>query len=902
MSNSNIVILVSIVYAAALFTVAYLADRSAQTRQKPLLSSPLIYTLSLSVYCTAWTFYGAVGSAARNGFEFLAIYLGPTIVFLGWWWFLRRLVEIGRTEKLTSIADFVSARYGKSVSLGAIITLIALVGATPYIALQLQSLTLSFSVFAQQSQLETNNAWQDLTAFIVALGLAIFISMFGTRSLNASERHEGVVTAIALEAIVKLVALVTVGIAVIFWISTSERDLISPELVSKLNSQTLFSSRWATLMFLSAFAIFSLPRMFQVLVVENQNERQLALASWAFPAYLLLMCLFVMPIALFGLAELGVESNPDLFVLTIPLSQGYDGLAILAFLGGFSSATSMVIVAALALATMVSNHLVLPLLLAGEGPRKRSSGDLRELTLLTRRLTIFLILSLGYLYYRFTGGTEALASIGLISFLGVSQIVPPLIGGMIWRSATKKGAICGVITGFILWAYTSFLPSFEGSFILDKEILQEGLFGLWLLQPQALFGSTIADPLVHAFIWSLGGNIAVFCLVSLATQPNDMERLQSAVFMMNPVRRTRRSLFDVSASPFELLALSQRILGREDGAAFFRKTAAAQGISDGLPEITTDFLESLEREFASVVGAATAQAVLSQFVGRGSLSVSDLIALADEQAAIRAYSTQLEEKSKELSDTAVQLRAANFQLVHLGQQRDQFLTSVSHELRTPMTSIRSFAEILKSEQSAKTGKSAHFANIIHEESLRLTKLLDEILDISFLESGQPKLNPAEVSFSALLERAVQATSSLTEERGASLHFPDNDAHIITDPDRLVQPLINLIVNAIKHNPADAPQIWIDLKRLDNGAGYALCVQDNGPGIPAIRQIDIFQKFATGSSGGRSGVGLGLPISAQIIRLLGGDIRAENTDRGACFTITLPDRLPENSPKDSPQDL
>ena len=787
-----------------------------------------------------------------------------------------------------------SARYGKSVSLGAIVTLIALVGATPYIALQLQSLTLSFSVFAQQSQLETNTAWQDLTAFIVALGLAVFITMFGTRSLNASERHEGVVTAIALEAIVKLVALVTVGIAVMFWISTSQKELISPDIVSTLNTQTLFSSRWATLMFLSAFAIFTLPRMFQVLVVENQNERQLALASWAFPAYLLLMCLFVMPIALFGLAELGPDANPDLFVLTIPLSQGYDGLAILAFLGGFSSATSMVIVAALALATMVSNHLVLPLLLASEGQRKRSSGDLRELTLLTRRLTIFLILGLGYLYYRFTGGTEALASIGLISFLGVSQIVPPLIGGMIWRGATKKGAISGVVTGFILWAYTSFLPSFEGTFILDEGVLQNGLFGLWLLQPQALFGSDIQDPLVHAFIWSLGGNIAVFCLVSLATQPNDMERLQSAVFMMNPVQRTRRSLFNVTASPFELLALSQRILGREDGAAFFRRAAITQGISDSLPEITTEFLESLEREFASVVGAATAQAVLSQFVGRGTLSVSDLIALADEQAAIRAYSTQLEEKSKELSETAIQLRTANLQLVHLGQQRDQFLTSVSHELRTPMTSIRSFAEILKSQQAEKSDKSAHFANIIHEESLRLTKLLDEILDISFLESGQPKLNPTEVSFSALLKRALQATSSLTEERAAIIHLPDNDGLLVTDPDRLVQPLINLIVNAIKHNQADQPEIWIKLEKLQNQSGYELSVEDNGPGIPAISQIDIFQKFATGGTGGRSGVGLGLPISAQIIRLLGGDIRAENTDRGARFTITLPLEIASDS--------
>ena len=279
-------------------------------------------------------FLWAVDQLPETGFEFLAIYLGPTLVFIGWWWFLRRLVQIGRAEKLTSIADFVSARYGKSVSLAAIITLIALVGTTPYIALQLQSLTLSFSVFAPDNPASDPQSSQDLTAFILASGLGIFIALFGTRNLNASERHEGVVTAIALEAIVKLVALVTVGVAVMIWITDDPAAIIKAQLSSQFAEQTLFSSRWVVLICLSAFAIFSLPRMFQVLVVENQNDRQLALASWAFPAYLFLMCLFVIPIALFGLASLGADANPDLFVHN-PLSQGYDSLAILAFLGGF---------------------------------------------------------------------------------------------------------------------------------------------------------------------------------------------------------------------------------------------------------------------------------------------------------------------------------------------------------------------------------------------------------------------------------------------------------------------------------------------------------------------------------------------------------------------------------------
>lgn len=888
MSNFDIIIIVSILYAAALFSVAFLADRTSKANPFSVLSSPLIYTLSLSVYCTAWTFYGAVGSAARNGFEFLAIYLGPTLVFVGWWWFLRRLVQIGRTEKLTSIADFVSARYGKSVSLAALVTVIALFGTTPYIALQLQSLTLSFSVFAPYAPTEDVQSSQDLTAFILALGLGLFIALFGTRNLNASERHEGVVTAIALEAIVKLVALVTVGVAVMLWIADDTTGMIKTQLNSSLTQQTLFSSRWITLICLSAFAIFSLPRMFQVLVVENQNDRQLALASWAFPAYLFLMCLFVIPIALFGLASLGPDANPDLFVLTVPLSQGYDSLAILAFLGGFSSATSMVIVAALALATMVSNHLVLPVILAGKKNQILGSSDLRGMTLLSRRLTIFLILGLGYLYYRFTGGTDALASIGLIAFLGVAQIVPPLFGGMLWRGATKIGAISGVATGFALWAYTSFLPSFEGNVLLSAEIIENGLFGLWIFKPQALFGSQIADPLVHAFVWSLGSNLTVFCLVSLITQPSDMERVQSAIFQMNPTQRGRRSLFHEDASPFELLALSQRILGQAEGGKFFRKAAVMQGSEEGLPAMTTEFLESLEREFASVVGAATAQAMLSQFVGRGTLSVNELIALADEQAALRSYSSALEEKSKELAESAQQLRAANLQLVNLGQQRDQFLSSVSHELRTPMTSIRSFSEILKSQLTERQDKSTHFVTIIHDESLRLTKLLDEILEISFLESGQPKLKLSQFSVKELMERACTATASLIDEYDAVVHLPDVDVVIVSDPDRLVQPLINLIANAIKHNDKNKPEVWLKIAPPKKEPLFCIIVEDNGAGIPQLDEIDIFEKFSTANTGmSRTGVGLGLPISAQIMKLLGGSIYAENTKNGARFTMSLP---------------
>lgn len=901
MTTLQIVALIAIFYAAILFIVAFFADRVAQISQSYFFSSPLIYTLSLSVYCTAWTFYGAVGSAARNGFEFLTIYLGPTIIFVGWWWFLRRLVRIGRLEKLTSIADFVSARYGKSTSLAAVITLIAIIGTTPYIALQLQSLTLSFSVFTEDPSSVAGQT-DAVIALVIAIGLAIFTTIFGTRNITVSERHEGVVTAIALEAIVKMLALVTVGIAVVYWVMTSSEPIMAQALDAPFAAKDLYSSRWTTLIFLSAFAIICLPRMFQVMVVENHNERQLALASWAFPTYLFIMCLFVMPIALFGLGTMPDNANPDLFVLTVPLSQGYDSLAIIAFLGGFSSATSMVIMATLALATMVSNHLILPftLFLQRRAPHLRT--DLRQLTLISRRLTIFGLLGLGYIYYSLSGGSSALASIGLIAFLGVSQFIPALVGGMIWRQATKIGALSGVIAGFIIWLFTLFMPSFENNFIMPDTVIEQGLFGLSLLKPYALFGSQIADPLVHAFVWSLGLNSLVFILVSLATRPSDMELLQAAIFQSDVALRRPASVFHTEGSAHELLGLSQRILGRKEGQNFFKQASLAQNKTDALPQVTAELLDNLEREFASVVGAATAQAIIRQIGGHAQLSVSDLIAVADESARVRAYSAELETKSVELEKTAQQLRNANMQLIQMGNQRDDFLSQVSHELRTPMTSIKSFSEILRQQPDKENTKSGYFAEIIHEESQRLTRLLDEILELNFLESRVPKLNYEQTDTKKLLQRALIAADSLIEDRNATIHLPATSYTLYTDADRLVQALINLITNGIKHNEKSHPEIWIEINatspsdgtaQLSVPASITLTVTDNGPGIGPEDKDMIFEKFATLSVGNsQKGIGLGLPISARIIQLLGGQLRLVGTQKGASFQITLPMRQAE----------
>jgi len=892
MITLNFVILIAASYGLMLFGIAYYADLRYRRGEGQLLQSPIVYTLSLSVYCTAWTFYGAVGSAVRNGLEFLTIYLGPTLLFIGWWWFLRRLVQTGRSEQVTSIADLISSRYGKSVSLGVVVTLLAVIGTTPYIALQLQSLSLSFSVFGDINTATPGAIVNSPTPLVVALGLVAFTIMFGTRNLNASERHEGVVIAIAVEALVKLVALLTIGITVTFWLGYQDGPPLSEQIASFSAQHSINTSRWTVLMLLSSFAVVCLPRMFQVLVVENRDDHQLAVASWAFPTYLLAMCLFIVPIALFGLSNLPSTANPDLFVLTVPLSQGHDGLALLAFLGGFSSATAMVIVAALAVSTMMSNHIILPLWFWMSGMSVSANDDLRRVTLIGRRACIILIILLGYFYFRLTGGTDALAAIGLIAFLGVSQVMPALVGGLFWRFATRAGALAGTITGMVIWGFTSLLPGIEGGLSNAGPLMPNGLFGWQWLHPNALFGVSFSDPLVHAFFWSIGLNTLAFIAVSLMTRATALERFQEMVFSQSARNMTAPRTTPIEGDADQLLVLSQRVLGRKATNQIFKQAAQDQKVSGSLPNLTTSFIERLEREFAAVVGASTANAMISRVAGQREISVSALVAMADEAAQIVSYSARLQEKSDELERTAAELRVANMKLIQLGEQRDTFLSQVSHELRTPMTSIRSFSEILKDDAGADSQRGAYFASIINDESIRLTKLLDEILELSFLESGRIKIDISKCAVTDVINRAILATTSLTAETNAvitqTLHNPAT--LVETDADRLAQAVINLLTNAIKHNDKPTPEITIatqEIKVLNQGR-LVISIADNGPGIAPQNRGLIFEKFASLSPGDASGgVGLGLPITKQIIENLNGELSFYSNDNGTVFKITLP---------------
>jgi Na+/proline symporter/nitrogen-specific signal transduction histidine kinase len=896
MLTPDVVIAIAIGYVGLLFLLAFLSDRWARRGHRWISNSPLIYTLSISVYCTSWTFYGAVGSAARSGLDFATIYLGPTLVFLGWYYLLRKLVRIGHEQRISSIADLISSRFGKSNSLAILVTLIAVVATTPYIALQLKAVTSSFEVLSAPGGVvavgEDGGRFFD-GAFWVAAGMALFTIMFGTRNLEANEQHPGVVAAIAFEALIKLMALVMVGLFVVISVGGVGELFDNQAAERLLQRENMFGGRWAALMFLSATAILCLPRQFQVTVVENAQESHLRTASWLFPVYLFLISLFVLPIAIGGLTTLPAGSDPDMFVLTLPLAADQEMLALFVFIGGFSSATSMVIVACIALSIMISNHIVMPIVLRIQANTSRRSADLKSLVLNSRRFSIAFVLLCGLIYYRLSAQNEALASMGLIAFAGVAQFLPAMLTGLYWRQATAFGVRLGLLAGVVFWVYTLLLPSLAADGNWVEQLVGEGMFGAAWLRPQALFGMTDLDPLVHAIIWSLSANTLLLVGGSLFSEARPLERLQSALFVdvFRNTGRSQSSALVRTAAIDDLRVLTTRILGRSRTNRLFDRYAQDQGRDRGNPIPDAALIANLEREIGGSVGAASARVMISEVVSGETISLDEIIKMVDETQQVIEYSQALEANSQALQRTASELGRANERLMRLDNEKDDFLSQVSHELRTPMTSIRSFSELLLNGGDLSEDQTGRFVRIIHEESIRLTGLLDEILDLSHLERGEVPWTVERLSPEDAVRAAAASCEGLaTDARVRIIHVACPDpAEVAGDRHRISQVLINLISNAIKYNDSHEPQVTIS--RFIQDGQFVIDVADNGPGVGDVEEGHLFTKFSRGwrqIEKGRSGTGLGLAISAEIARQLGGRLELiRGGDDGSCFRFAIP---------------
>ncbi len=905
MPLGGLILLTSCAYLGILFAIAYWGDKRADAGRS-IIANPYIYALSMAVYATSWTFYGSVGRAAASGVGFLPIYLGPTLMAALFWLVLRKMIRISKANRITSIADFIAARYGKSALLGGLVTLIAVIGVIPYIALQLKAVSSSFLILWQYPEIRMPNQGQALgplqdTALYVALLLALFTIVFGTRHLDATERHEGMVAAIAFESLVKLLAFLAVGIFVTFGLYHGFADLFAqaarlPDIdrLLTLGGPAGTYGSWASLIFLSMLSILFLPRQFQISVVENVNENHLAKAIWLFPLYLLAINVFVLPITFAGLMQFPAGTvDADAFVLTLPMAHRQEALALLVFVGGLSAATGMVIVETIALSTMICNDLAMPLLLRWKVFGLAQRHDLSGLLLGIRRGAILLLMLLGYLYYRAAGEAYALVSIGLVSFAAVAQFAPAMLGGMYWKQGTRAGALSGLSLGFLLWAYTLLLPAFAKSGWLPLSFIEQGPLAIAWLKPLALFGLTGLDEIGHSLFWSLLGNLGAYVGVSLFGRQSSREHAQALLFVdAFKVAGRGSSLWRGSASVSEVIALVGRFLGPARAAEAFAGYAAQLGLASSAELVPdADLVHFAEQQLAGAIGTASARVMLASVVQEEPLGMDEVLGILDEASQVLAYSRRLEQQSHELEAATGELRAANARLQELDRLKDDFISTVTHELRTPLTSIRAFSEILNDNPELEPAQRARFIAIIVKESERLTRMINQVLDLAKLESGRAEWHSAALDLTEVIEDAVATTSQLLQEQGVqlSLDLPAQVPPVLADRDRLLQVLLNLISNAAKFCARQAGRIDIAVQVLPEALQVA--VRDNGDGIDLADQQTIFEKFrqvGDNLTEKPQGTGLGLPISRQIIEHFGGRLWVESArGQGATFSFTLP---------------
>jgi signal transduction histidine kinase len=843
-----LILLVSFVYLGILFAIAYYGDKRASANRS-IISNPYIYALSLAVYCTAWTFYGSVGRAANAGVGFLPIYLGPTLMIALWWLVLRKIIRISKKNRITSIADFIASRYGKSTTLGGVVTVIAVIGIIPYISLQLKAISTSFQIISNYPEISMPVKFgfveftQDTTLYI-ALILAIFTILFGTRHLDATERHEGLVAAVAFESVVKLIAFLAVGIFVTYGIFDGFDDVFRqakriPQMreLFTISDATGSFGDWALLIMLSMMAIMFLPRQFQVAVIENVNV----------------------------------------------------------FIGGLSAATGMVIVENIALSTMICNDLLMPILLRLKFLKLDQRRDLRSLLLTIRRSSIIIVLLMGYFYFHYIGEYFTLVSIGLVSFTAVAQFTPAILGGIFWKGGSRTGALIGLIAGFAVWAYTLPIPSLVKTGFLSASILTDGPFGIDLLRPHQLFGLEGFDPIGHTLFWSLLFNTTAYVGISLFSRRLVIEHSQAALFVdvfkytggieVSPTWRG-------TASSKELHILLRRFIGKQEADAAFTRYANIHQINwKQAIEADVDFVEHVEKLLAGAVGSATARVLISSVVKEEPLNVEEVMSILDETQQVIAYSRELEEKSKELEKATAELKAANERLKELDRVKDDFVSTVTHELRTPLTSVRAFSEILYDNPDLELSQRQHFLNIIIKESERLTRLINQLLDLQKIESETMDWHVSQVSINEVIHDAVNATSQLIREKAIQLDLtlPPEDLFIKGDRDRLIQVMLNLISNAIKFAAPEQGMIAIRLQAENQH--IKVDVEDNGIGIRPEDQQVIFEKFRQVHEGAKSqpgGSGLGLTITRRIIEFHKGEIWVKSElSKGSTFSFTLP---------------
>ncbi|MFV8392386.1 ATP-binding protein [Flavobacterium sp. LB2P6] len=892
--NSIGLLLILVLYLSILFYIAYWSEKRSHSKWT---NNPYIYSFSLAVYCTAWTYYGSIGVAAESGLSYLPIYLGPILIIPTWMIILKRIIRISRVNKISSIADFISLRYGNSRFLGALVTMICIVGILPYISLQLKSISETFHVVTKTQS--SDNIFTDTTTY-VCMALALFASYYGTKYVDASEKRRGIVTAVAMESILKLVFFLIVGIYVTYFVFDGFDDIYQKAaLLKDFDKKNTIGGitngiNWFFLCVLSMFAIFLLPRQFHTAIVENNKETHIRTAIWLFPLYLLLFNIFVFPIAWGGniLFE-GKGHNSDTYSLLIPQLFDNNVLTVMVFLGGFSAAISMIIVSSISLATMLSNNLLIPYGFIGSLENSSQKKNSKRIVN-SRKIGIFSLIILAYAIYRIFILDYSLVSVGLVSFVVIAQLAPSFFGAIFWKRGSKYGAVTGIILGFLTCFYTLLIPYAIGITKSISLFIQEGPWGIELLKPFQLFGLDYLDPIPHAVFWSLLINILSYSAVSVSFKGNYRERNYAEMFVdIDKYITNHENAFVWKGTAYisDIQKVLLRFLGEDRTKRALTIFNLKYNIDRNITTADARFIKFAENLLTGHIGTASAKILISSVVQEDKISLPEVLRILEESKENIIINKKLTDTSNELKKISEQLKNANLELVKKDIQKDEFLDTVTHELRTPITAIRAASEILHDDDDIPEELRKQFLQNIISESDRLNRLIDKILDLEKFETGKQKIYLSKNNITKTIKNTLDSLQQLIKNKNISVEF-DNSNKVIKafyDEERIIQVIHNLLSNAIKFCSDTDGKIILSI--LEKETAIEVKIHNNGKLIKKEEAEAIFDKFYQSRNQNIKkpiGSGLGLAICKQIIEHHKGNIWSENnvTD-GATFIFTLP---------------
>ena len=893
MSSLGLLIILAI-YVVILFYIAHWSEKRSHSKWT---NNPYIYSFSLAVYCTAWTYYGSIGLAAKSGLDYLPIYLGPIIIIPTWIIILKRIIRISRINKITSIADFISLRYGNSRSLGAAVTLISIFGIVPYIALQLKAISDTFHIVTKTQA--SSNIFSDNTTYI-CVALALFASYYGNKYVDASEKRRGIVTAIAIESILKLVFFLIIGVYVTYFVFDGFDDIYAKASVlenfDKKNTIGPLSNgiNWFFLCLISMFAIFILPRQFHTSIVENNQEKHIRTAIWLLPLYLLLFNIFVFPIAWGGNILFETQGlNSDTYSLLIPQHFNNNFLTTLVFLGGFSAAISMIIVSSITLATMLSNNLLIPYGFIGSLENISPEKNTKRIVL-SRKIGIFSLIILAYIIYRVFVLDYTLVSIGLVSFVIIAQLAPAFFGALFWKRGSKKGALTGIILGFLICFYTLLIPYAIGTTQSASTFVQEGPWGIALLKPFQLFGLDYLDPIPQAVFWSLLVNFMSYIAVSVSFSGNYRERNYAEMFVDIDRYITNHEnayVWKGTANISDIEKILERFLGIERTKRALTIFNLKYNIDKDNKIADARFIKFAENLLTGHIGTASAKIVISSVAKEDKISLPEVLRILEESKENIIINKKLTESSNELKKISEQLQVANQELINKDIQKDEFLDTVTHELRTPITAIRAATEILHDDENIPTEVRQKFLQNIISESDRLNRLIDKILDLEKFETGKQKIYLSKNNIYNTIESTLESLQQLITNKNIKIKF-DNKKHEIKafyDEERIIQVLHNLLSNAIKFCADTAGEISINIS--DDKDFITVSIHNNGKEIKPDDLEAVFDKFYQSRNQNIKkpiGSGLGLAICKKIIEHHKGKIWAKSSvDNGTTIIFTLP---------------